>query len=257
MDGENIAAAKSVDTADKLSISRFIAAPNTLEISRKPFLFSRADGKLTLNQTDTTLHRKLTVDFTATAIQRRLQTFGKKHPLAKAIGLQKLKHGQPRPKIIDATAGLGRDGFLLACLGCQVHLIERSEVLHALLADGLERAFATSEFAHLRSKIKLTLGDSIALLPNFGTTDERPDVIYLDPMFPERKKSALVKKELQMLQALLGKAEANEEALLAAALAAAKQRVVVKRPKGAADLGGVAPGYAVSSPSMRYDVYLS
>ena len=81
--------------------------------------------------------KPLIVDFVSSSVNYR-QNFGggRKQDIAKAVGI---KSGI-RPNIIDATAGLGRDGFILASLGSHVTLIERSQIIHDLLADGMRRA---------------------------------------------------------------------------------------------------------------------
>ncbi|OGQ95397.1 MAG: hypothetical protein A2521_06630, partial [Deltaproteobacteria bacterium RIFOXYD12_FULL_57_12] len=152
----------------------------------------------------------------------------------------------------DATAGLGRDAFVLASLGCSVHMIERSPVIAALLADGLERAATEPEIAALiQQRLRLTVADSKEI---FQT--EHPEVIYLDPMYPHRSKSALVKKEMRCIRALVGD-DPDAPALVLAALNSASARVVVKRPRLAppvVDLPRAA--MAILSKNSRYDIYL-
>ena len=156
--------------------------------------------------------------------------------------------------MLDATGGLGRDAFVLASLGCTVTVVERSPVVAALLKDGLKRAEADQEVSAIARRIKLVQGDSQALLPLFSKQEESIDVVYLDPMFPHREKSALVKKEMRLFQSLLG-ADADANELLQPALGLAKYRVVVKRPKGAPDLGLRTPSYRLEGKACRYDVY--
>ncbi|HET97267.1 MAG TPA: hypothetical protein ENN98_00905 [Desulfurivibrio alkaliphilus] len=176
---------------------------------------------------------------------------GGKQALARAVGLK----GHPRPTVIDATAGLGRDAFILASLGCRVRMIERSPVIHALLADGLNRAAADPASALMVSqRIRLLLGNAIDLLaqPTFPAAE----VVYLDPMFPGREKSALVKKEMRLLRLVAGE-DPDAELLLARALARAQSRVVVKRPRIAPPLSGpVRPNYSLPGKSSRFDIYL-
>jgi 16S rRNA (guanine1516-N2)-methyltransferase len=81
-----------------------------------------------------------------------------------------------------------------------------------------------------------------------------PQVIHLDPMFPHRDKSALVKKEMRLFRPLVGDDD-DAPALLAAALALASHRVVVKRARKAPPIAGVAPGYSLEGKSSRYDIY--
>ena len=172
-------------------------------------------------------------------------------PLARAVGL---KPGYD-PTVIDATAGMGRDAFVLATLGCRVHMLERSPVIAALLADGLARATADAELGPVISgHLRLVHTDAIAYLRGL-TAEERPEVVYLDPMYPHRRKAALVKKEMRTFRTLVGE-DPDAGELLLAALEAARKRVVVKRPKGAEPLPGPRPNAAVESPNTRYDLYV-
>ena len=172
-----------------------------------------------------------------------------KQPLAKAIGI---KSGF-RPTVFDATAGLGTDGFVLACLGCKVLMCERSPILHVLLEDGLIRAAGepgTKEI--VADKLHLQSGEALFFLQQ---NSEIFHTIYLDPMYPHRTKSALNKQEMRVIRDLVG----NDEdcgRLLEAALVAAESRVVVKRPKGAEEIPGPPPSYVVKMKNSRFDIYL-
>jgi 16S rRNA (guanine1516-N2)-methyltransferase len=182
---------------------------------------------------------------------RRRHGGGRSQPMAKAVGLK----GNRQPTVIDATAGLGRDAFILAHLGCYVHMIERSPVIGALLEDGLQRALQSPDAAVIiRQRLQLTIGDSIEILQNIQIGD-RPDVIYLDPMYPHRTKSSLVKKEMRILRALAGE-DLDAPGLLEAALACTQDRVVVKRPRLAAAIKGIPPTTVITSKNSRYDIYL-
>lgn len=193
----------------------------------------------------------VSIDFTdKESTHRRKHGGGKSQPVAKAVGLGK---GHV-PTVIDATAGLGGDSFVLACLGCQVTMIERSPVLAALLADGLARAAEDPAIGTLvRERLRLVHGNSTELLA--ADPALTADVIYLDPMYPHRQKNSLVKKEMRLLRLLLGD-DTDSAALLAAALSRAKRRVVVKRPRLAPAIDGVSPSFAYSGKSSRFDVYL-
>ncbi|MBR4335652.1 MAG: class I SAM-dependent methyltransferase [Clostridia bacterium] len=157
--------------------------------------------------------------------------------------------GVPEPLVADATAGLGEDSFLLAAAGCRVLLFEYDPVIFALLSDALERAKRDPETAPIASRMTLFPGDSIPALP---TLTPPPDVVLLDPMFPERTKSALVKKKFQLLHQLERPCE-NEAALFDAALAAHPKRVVIKRPAKGPYLAGVKPSYSLSGSAVRFD----
>jgi 16S rRNA (guanine1516-N2)-methyltransferase len=200
---------------------------------------------------------------------------------------------------LDATGGLGRDGFVLAWHGCRVTLVERHPVIAALLADGLRRASQDEKIGPLiRERIRLVIGDSLRVMPemreakvtNHGirrqglahlpsskrlqgtgvheqadnTADsvpcdsllaKPPEVIYLDPMYPESGKSALVKKETQLLRLLAGP-DGDSNELLPAALACGRQRVVVKRPIAAPPLTGRKPDLVQAAGAHRFDIYL-
>ncbi len=156
------------------------------------------------------------------------------------------------PLIIDATAGLGRDGFLLAAAGCRVRMFEHNPIVAALLYDGLERAARSPHTATIAKRIHLVIGNTLKHLLEL---DEQPDVIYLDPMFPERSKSAKVKQDLQLLQLLDNKNDAPEQLLLAA-LAVRPKKVVVKRPLKGPLLLGVPPTYMLKGKAVRFDVYV-
>ena len=189
------------------------------------------------------------VDFVAGAVaHRRLYGGGAGQMIAKAVGIQP----GVRPTLVDATAGLARDAFVLAQLGCTVRLIERQPVVAALLEDGLARARDDAQVGPIVARMPLVVGDAIALLRAWPY--DVPQVIYLDPMFPHRDKSAQVKKEMRLFRPLAG-ADADAAELLAAALALASHRVVVKRPRKAACVAGPPPAYALEGKSSRYDVY--
>jgi len=190
-------------------------------------------------------------DFVAGAVAHRRRFGGGRHqPLARAVGL---KSGAI-PTVLDATAGLGRDAFVLACLGCTVWLVERSPMIAALLHDGLRRAARDPGIGSLVvERLSLTVADSQAWLRELAE-NQRPDVIYLDPMYPQRRKSALAGKEMRLLRQLAGDDD-DAPALLAVALTRARRRVVVKRPRLAPALIGPPPGFQIIAPNTRFDVY--
>ncbi|WP_371923673.1 class I SAM-dependent methyltransferase [Pseudomonas sp. URMO17WK12:I2] len=189
------------------------------------------------------------VDFVEGAVAHRRQFGGGAgQMIAKAVGIAQ----GIRPRVLDATAGLGRDAFVLASLGCQVDLIERQPLIGALLEDGLQRAAADAEVASIVARMRLLQGNAIELMSAWQ--DEAPQVIYLDPMFPHRDKSALVKKEMRLFRPFVGD-DLDAPALLQAALRLASHRVVVKRPRKAPIIEGAKPGYALEGKSSRYDIY--
>ncbi len=156
------------------------------------------------------------------------------------------------PTCMDATAGLGEDSFLLAAAGFEVTLRERDPVIAALLEDALARALDDPDLADIAARMHVRAGDSIEALRALATP---PDVVYLDPMFPERRKSAAVKKKFQLLHRLERPCEDSEgEELLAAAIAARPRKVVVKRPVKGPYLANVKPSHSVTGKAVRYDV---
>jgi 16S rRNA (guanine1516-N2)-methyltransferase len=156
--------------------------------------------------------------------------------------------------VLDATAGLGRAAFHLACHGCRVTAIERSPILYALLMDGLDRAARVPEIKeHLGGRLRVLHDDSRGYLQKLAL-ENAPDVVYLDPMFPETKKSALVKVEMRVLRRLIG-ADLDAAELFHLASAVARQRVVVKRSREAEPLAPN-PSHSHSDGITRYDVYL-
>lgn len=200
-------------------------------------------------QLNTSIH----VDFVNGTLAHRQQFGGGRgQAIAKAIGLKKGKN----PDVLDVTAGLARDAYILATLGCHITLVEKSPVLCELIKDGIKRGLENEQSVKIISEhFRLHNFDATDFMQNMDE-NQRPDVIYMDPMYPERKKSALVKKDMQILQHLLAKNE-NDEELLKAALNCARERVVVKRPSHAPCLGETKPATAISSKKTRYDIYLT
>ena len=167
--------------------------------------------------------------------------------IARACGIRR----DHCPWIVDATAGLGRDAFVLATAGASVTLLERSAVVHALLVDGLQRATAGGA-ADRTARMHPRHADAAEWLAR-GFGDEPPAVIYLDPMYSGRSRAA-AGKELALLQALLAPTT-DEQALLRRARATALDRVVVKRHRHAHPLADQPPDYHLPGRSTRFDVY--
>ena len=194
----------------------------------------------------------LYVDFVEGANRhRRLYGGGKGQAIARAAGLGKLR----APIVADLTAGLGRDAFVLASLGCDVTLVERSAIVHALLRDGLERARNAGDATvrQIAARMHLFHADSMEWL---ASREVSFDVITLDPMFPGRSKSALVRKEMRFFHGLVGSDE-DADTVLDLARTRCRHRVVVKRPAKAAALGDRRPAFSIDGKSTRFDVYLA
>ena len=181
---------------------------------------------------------------------RRRHGGGKGQLIAKAVGIGKRKSPLD---VVDATAGLGQDAFVLATLGAQVRLVERSPLIAAILSDGLERLSAEAELGELRERMRLIPVDAREWLDNHQ--GPVADVIHLDPMFPHREKSARVKKEMTAFQALVG-TDCDSAELLQAALEKSRFRVAVKRPRKAPPISGPVPDLVLEGKSTRYDIYV-
>jgi 16S rRNA (guanine1516-N2)-methyltransferase len=169
--------------------------------------------------------------------------------IAKAVGIK----GSYRPTVLDATAGLGQDAFIMASYGCEVRMLERSPIIHGLLEDGLERAKKNKELSDIMSRMSLSYGDAKLILPKLSQ-DERPDVIYLDPMYPESGKSAAKRKEMRLFRELVGD-DPDVPEVFEIALETALNRVVLKRPLKAPSYGK--PSFVTKGTTLRFDVYLT
>ena len=173
---------------------------------------------------------------------------GRSQALAKAIGLK----GGKNLHIIDATAGLGRDAFLLASLGAHVTLIERNRQMHKLLEEGILRAQGENDnYAEIVARMTLVYGDAKELLPRL-----KPDTVLIDPMHPPRRKTALVKKELRIIRDIFG-TDPDSKDLMDIALANANSRVVLKWPMKAEPMLGLpTPSHQIVGKTTRYDVFI-
>lgn len=190
------------------------------------------------------------VDFVAGKNAHRRQFGGGRgQPLAKAIGLKPSYN----PTVIDATAGWARDAFVLASLGCSITLLEQQPLLAVLIEDALQRAANDANIAAITDKMQVLNTNAVDFLRDLSEPDW-PDVIYLDPMYPSRDKTALVKKDMQILHQLVGH-DATGAELLTIAVQRAKKRIVVKRPKGAPLLNTLKPVADIASKNTRYDIY--
>ena len=259
----------AVETEDLVPIAKKLAGQTGLELSKDHKSSNRANVdssivlfvsihpeppgyRLELRQTGKAAPGPVVAEFVAgTARHRRLYGGGRNQPLARAIGM---KSGV-NPKVLDATAGLGKDAFVLASLGCKVDLLERSSIIHALLENGLQRAAANAATKKIVSeRIQLIHTDTIQYLKDLNL-QRLPDVIYMDPMYPDRTKSALVKKEMRLFKSVIG-SDMDADELLQAALNSKVKRVVVKRPRQAPHIGGLEPFTMIQTKNTRYDIYI-
>ena len=188
----------------------------------------------------------LCISFSAQDVRPYGPNLTKRQPLARALG-------KKNKSVIDGTAGLGQDAFLIAAMGYHVTAVERSPLLAALLVDAVERADRDPRLSKaLGGRLGVVVGDARDQIP----LQAAPDVIYLDPMFPpKRRKSTLPKRELVLLRALVGE-DPDADQLMAVAQRHAKNRVVVKRPHYAPPLTPT-PDFTQAGKLVRYDVYLT
>lgn len=212
----------------------------------KSFALRESDGHLELVAEHRGRYGAIHADWLSPDLRRRIAA-GRKQPLARAAGL----HKKPDLTLLDATAGLGRDGYTLAALGAFVTLTERQPLIVALLRDAHRRAAANGAQADIAGRIEVVEGEAATLL----RSGRLWDTVFLDPMYPEDGKTALPSKEMQILRDL-NQGDKDADDLLAPALACARLRVVVKRPSHAPWLGGREPSLSLGSTQLRFDVYL-
>jgi 16S rRNA (guanine1516-N2)-methyltransferase len=212
------------------------------------FILNLTPERLQLEELSQKNSTPIYVDFLDPELNFRTKHAGKNNEIIlKAIGIK----NNERPTILDTTAGLGTDAFLLASKGCEVLMLERSPIIGALLQDGLAR-YNKQKFGVI--KLVLLLSSANNYLATLKS--KQHDVIYLDPMYPPRVKSALGEKNMRVLHTIVG-ADADADEILTLALQHAKKRVVVKRPKLADNLGLLKPDIIfTSNASSRYDVYI-
>ncbi len=240
---------------DKLSnkLDLPLLTPQNLFKHEINYLLEYQAGKLQLSPVDKKQGGALYVDFNSASTEYRRQSSGIKQEIAKAVGCK----ADYRPTVLDVTAGLGGDAFVLASLGCKVGLVEKNPVVFSLLEDGFSRAQL------LDNEVRQIIDSCMKLLPRqsaiecLSSTLDSFDVIYLDPMFPERQKTAKVKKAMQYFHDIVGFDHEQEDDLLALAREKAGKRVVVKRPKLAPLLADKKPGFQLKGKSVRYDVYVN
>ena len=279
MDNELVLGVYAANTND-IRAARLLSQVLNIPLLEKPaecfdsgqFLLQLHQQTLSLCFTGLRAPNPITVDFTSGAsAYRRHYGGGKGQLIAKAVGIK----GRFRPHVVDLTAGLGQDGFVLATLGCQVDLIERISFIFQLLNNGLHRARSVGDdgVKEIANRMQAYESEAITYLQNLTT---RVDVIYLDPMFPKRDKlkrtskdqankapvnKAQVNKAMMAFQSIVG-SDLDAGTLLKHALAKAKYRVVVKRPRKAPSMNQQWPelqlpvaALVLAGKSSRYDVY--
>ncbi|MEM1111010.1 MAG: class I SAM-dependent methyltransferase [Pseudomonadota bacterium] len=236
--------------ADQTGLALLPVPTDVTRLSTPQLVLLLAEGELVLQQSGRKAPGPVSADFGNAAMRHRRRG-GQNELLGRAVGVGK----KPVLAVADVTAGLGRDAFVLADLGCRVTLVEREAVAWALLDNALKRAAASSDtwLVDTAARMQLLRGDACKL----GNQLADVDVIYLDPMFPSREKSASVKKEMAIFQTLLQRSETLHDAaaLLDWALSQSVARVVVKRPLRAPALAGSEPSHRLCGRAVRFDVY--
>lgn len=236
---------------DALEIENLTGIPYQ-EVPKTRWVLNFSDDGLELRDQTQKKMNPLVCDFESGIFLERLRSFGRNQPLARAtLG------NRENLSLLDCTAGLGRDALSIASLfpektSSKVTLLERSPIVWALLRDGLKRASQNEKLGPIVDRLELILSEATDFLRN--APEGKYDVIFLDPMFPVKKKMALPSKEMQMFRALLGDDEDFDE-VLDLALQKAKERVVVKRPDSAGE-GRIKPSHVIGTKLLRFDVYL-
>jgi 16S rRNA (guanine1516-N2)-methyltransferase len=209
------------------------------------FVLTVTPEGLELREGEAPLTKGVRVDFRSVDVRRGSPNLSKKQPLPRALG-------RDTRRVVDATAGLGHDAFLLAAMGYEVTAVERSPIVAALLEDGVRRAREEPALREaIDDRLEVINADAFAYL---RTLKEPPDAIYLDPMFPPRRKaSAIARKSIRVVRALVGE-DPDAAQLLQAALASGARRVVLKRPDEAPESLGK-PALTFPGRLVRYEVF--
>lgn len=236
-----------------LSLSTYPNFETALNSGCELVLLAEGD-RLALASSELEEKATLEIDFFEGSLRhRRHFGGGRNQDLAKAVGLNR----NPKLSILDATAGLGRDSFVMALIGANLRGNEKNELLATMLQWAHHRAQGSAlfdedqELVQILERMSFRHRDSVA---DLGANEY--DVVYLDPMFPERQKSAKVKKEMQILHQLLSDDEVDEKLLFSTCFAAARSRLVIKRPIKAPAFAEISPQHQVLGKTVRYDLYV-
>ena len=225
------------------------------DLAQYNYILEYKNEQLVLWERDLNDKSFVTVDFVSGSLNhRRKFGGGKSQAIAKATGLSV----RCDLTILDATAGLGRDAFVLATLGARVSMYERNALIAELLNDGIVRAntHCDSELCHIMDRMEFVHGDTNDLLKASMNPLQQWDIIYLDPMFPVSKQKALPKKEMRIFKELVG-VDADNDELLRRAIQYARYRVVVKRPIKSEFYHSVKPTYSLNGKVNRFDIYVN
>jgi len=252
---------KMDDDSDEVATrTRFVLSPRR---GCGLLCFEQRPEGLTVLPDDGKAFGAITVDLSSASILRRVQQ-GRGGLLAKAV---LPAAGQPMPLVWDVTGGLGRDAMTLALLGCEVVAFERNPFVGMLLLDARGRALKEGgAVAEAAARLQIRIEDARHALGDASSIEEAPDVIYIDPMFPEGKKSsksngkgkAAVKKDAMLLRMLVGEGAdpVQDEELFTLSMPVAKSRVVVKRSlRAPAIVESPPPQASFLGKSVRIDRY--
>ena len=189
--------------------------------------------------------KPLTIEFSR--LERRLRQAGRRSELL----VQAVKPRQGL-KVMDCTAGLGTDALILAYLGCEVVLVERSRVIASLLDDAIARARTYPSLTSAAGRMRLICTEAASMIEN----NPLPDLIYLDPMFPVKDGTARVKGGMQLLQKFLGPDRDCLE-LLESVLESGVSKTVLKRPPRDSEWSPPRrPDQVLESRNAKFEVYL-
>lgn len=214
------------------------------------FTLERIANKLSLIDNSNESIKPIYIDFADKKLQYRVKNSHNINQLiAKAVGI---KSGF-RPSVLDINAGMAKDAFMLASLGCRVHMLERNFFVSSLIKDALLRASQNQELLPTINLLSFEEYDAKLWLKD--NSEKFFEVVYIDPMFPKREKSSKVKKEMAVFQNLVG-ADDDSYLLLDLSFKTATKRVVVKRSKLAGYLNDKKPDIEYKGKSCRFDVYL-
>jgi 16S rRNA (guanine1516-N2)-methyltransferase len=219
--------------ADKRHFNIFVESERKLCENCDYLYFS--EGKL---QFHSTLLGEMSFDFDDLYQYHQRQNYAlSKEPLARALGIK----GAGEKRVIwDTTCGTGKDTLLIHFFGAKLTSFERNPAIYLMLKDALRR---------YPLEFDLIFGDASTMTP----PSVRPEVIYYDPMYPSKKKSALPRKEMRIFKEMVGE-DLDSKEFLEWAMGTATERVVVKRPTEALPIKEK-PSASYIGKSTRYDMY--
>lgn len=184
--------------------------------------------------------RRFSVDFAGDRrnYAKKKSSF-KSELISRALGA-----GRFGDEVLDLSAGLGMDAVFLAQLGYRVTALER----HPLIFLALDEAARRMPELPLR----FVFGEARAYLAAAAAV---PAAVYFDPMFPEKKKSALPRQEMLFFRELVGADDDAGDVVQAVLSRPEVKRLAVKRPLRAPVIGGRRPPGQLEGKLIRFDLY--